>query len=77
MQSEVSNQRRSVAVSLLWFKRDLRVTDHPALHYAVQRSRSIVPVYIVELDYWKLPDTSARHWHFKADCIAELEYDLT
>ena len=76
MQTEVSNQGGRGAVCLLWFKRDLRVTDHPALQYAVHHSSRIVSVYIVEPEYWKLPDMSARHWQFTADCLAELRDDL-
>ena len=32
-------------VSLLWFRRDLRLADNPALHAAVQQG-AVVPVYI-------------------------------
>ncbi|NBB98955.1 MAG: deoxyribodipyrimidine photolyase, partial [Alphaproteobacteria bacterium] len=58
---------------LLWFKRDLRITDHPALALAGAR---IVPVYIVEPEYWALPDTSARQWAFTADALGSLRDDL-
>lgn len=58
---------------LLWFKRDLRVTDHPALHAA---GASVLPVYIIEPDYWALPDTSARQWDFTAESLISLRADL-
>lgn len=56
-------------VTLVWFKRDLRVTDHPALALAAAQGGTVVPVYIVEPDYWALPDTSARQWDFTRECV--------
>lgn len=56
---------------LVWFKRDLRLEDHPALALAATRGR-VLPVYLVEPDYWAQPDTSARHWAFTAECLADL-----
>ena len=60
---------------LVWFKRDLRIHDHPALAHAASLG-PILPLYIVEPDYWHLPDTSARQWDFTAECLADLRYDL-
>ncbi|MDJ0630954.1 MAG: FAD-binding domain-containing protein [Rhodobacter sp.] len=56
--------------TILWFKRDLRVADHAAL--ASVAAAQVLPVYIVEPEYWALPDTSARQWTFTAECLAEL-----
>jgi deoxyribodipyrimidine photo-lyase len=56
---------------LVWFKRDLRVADHPALALAAGMG-AILPVYIVEPEYWALPDTSARQWAFTEDCLTDL-----
>ncbi len=36
--------------TLVWFRRDLRVADHPALHEAVRKGGVIIPVYIHEDD---------------------------
>lgn len=58
---------------LLWFKRDLRITDHPALALAGSR---VLPVYIIEPKYWALPDTSARHWAFTAEALDSLRAEL-
>lgn len=60
---------------LVWFKRDLRVQDHPALSLAAQ-SGQVLPLYIVEPDYWALPDTSARQWAFTAEALDDLRRDL-
>jgi deoxyribodipyrimidine photo-lyase len=58
---------------LVWFKRDLRITDHPALALA---GPHILPLYIIEPDYWALPDTSARQWAFTAEALDSLRADL-
>ncbi|MGA0845063.1 MAG: FAD-binding domain-containing protein [Luteolibacter sp.] len=60
---------------LVWFKRDLRVEDHPALARAVALG-SVLPVYVVEPDYWALPDTSARQWEWIAESLRELQAEL-
>ena len=54
-------------VTLLWFKRDLRVSDHAALELAAKLPGAVLPVYIVEPDYWRQPDLSGRHWAFIVD----------
>ena len=56
---------------LLWFKRDLRIHDHPALTLAASLGR-VLPLYVVEPDYWQLPDTSARQWDFTAESLMSL-----
>ncbi|MFN3845384.1 MAG: FAD-binding domain-containing protein [Paracoccaceae bacterium] len=60
---------------LVWFKRDLRLNDHPALTHAAGLGR-LLPLYVVEPEYWALPDTSARQWAFTAECLADLRRDL-
>ena len=59
------------APTLLWLKRDLRVQDHPALARAAELG-AVVPVYVVEPDYWALPDTSGRHWAFTRESLGAL-----
>ncbi|MFN3972662.1 MAG: FAD-binding domain-containing protein [Gemmobacter sp.] len=60
---------------LVWFKRDLRIHDHPALTRAAGLGR-VLPLYIVEPDYWQLPDTSARQWAFAAESLIDLREAL-
>ena len=33
---------------LLWFRRDLRLSDHPALHAACESGRPVIPVFILD-----------------------------
>lgn len=61
---------------IVWFKRDLRVQDHAPLLAASRLNRPVIPLYIVEPDYWREPDASRRHWHFIHDCLLDLNADL-
>lgn len=60
---------------LIWFKRDLRLHDHPALA-AAAATGAVLPLYIVEPDLWRQTDASARQWDFIADSLADLRADL-
>jgi deoxyribodipyrimidine photo-lyase len=60
---------------LVWFKRDLRIYDHPALVEAASRG-AVLPVYIVEPEYWAQPDSSARQWEFIAESLNVLRDSL-
>jgi len=50
---------------ICWFKRDLRITDHPALARAAGLG-AVIPVYIVEPEMWVQPDAAGRHYGFFA-----------
>ncbi|TCP42358.1 FAD-binding domain-containing protein [Rhodovulum marinum] len=63
-------------VTLLWFKRDLRLADHPALVHAAAGECAMLPLYIAEPGYWALPDTSGRQWAFTAECLDDLARQL-
>jgi deoxyribodipyrimidine photo-lyase len=61
---------------LLWFKRDLRVADNPALAEAAARGGRILPLFIVEPEAWAQADASARQYRFMAESLAGLREDL-
>jgi len=63
-------------VNIVWFKRDLRVQDHLPLHSASEVGK-VLPLYIVEPEYWSLPDTSARQYQFISQSLTELDLRLT
>ena len=56
---------------LIWYKRDLRVQDQPALSKAAALG-AVLPLFIVEPDYWRLSDTSARHYAVLAEALTDL-----
>jgi deoxyribodipyrimidine photo-lyase len=65
---------------LVWFKRDLRIRDNAVLlraqEISQEKSVPLLPLYIVEPEYWSLPDTSGRHWEFISQSLKELRNDL-
>ena len=63
-------------IQIVWFKRDLRITDHGPLFEGSLNSIPTLPLYIVETDYWKQPFSSKRHWCFIHDSLKELRKDL-
>lgn len=52
------------SVSIVWFRRDLRLDDHPALHEALSRGNPIIPLFIWDPDYEKpwIPGSASRSW---------------
>lgn len=62
-------------LTLVWFKRDLRISDHAPLYQASLRG-AVLPLYIIEPDYWQQPDTSLRQWQFIAEALPLLDQQL-
>jgi len=63
------------AINIVWFKRDLRIHDHAPLYHASMKDIPVLPLYIVEPEYWQQKFASRRHWHFIFDCLTELRSD--
>ncbi|MBU26085.1 MAG: deoxyribodipyrimidine photolyase [Gammaproteobacteria bacterium] len=61
---------------VVWFKRDLRVVDHEPLDRAVREGK-VLPLYIVEPEYWSKDYTSGRQWSFLKDSLISLDRELT
>ena len=64
-----------MSYSIVWFKRDLRVADHAALHAAAQRG-PILCLYIIEPSVWAQPDTAHQHYLFLLESLRDLDADL-
>ena len=66
---------------IVWFKRDLRVFDHEPLWRAARLAEKsgsmVIPIYIIEPEYWALPDTSGRQWDFIRECLESLQDELS
>ncbi len=58
-------------VHVVWFKRDLRVTDHQPLLLAAAAG-PVMPLYVIEPELWRQADASARQWRFVRASLAEL-----
>ncbi|MGF1477212.1 MAG: FAD-binding domain-containing protein [Geminicoccaceae bacterium] len=62
-------------LQIVWFKRDLRVSDHRALSGAASHG-PVLPLYVAEPALWAEADASGRQWAFIAECLDELRRDL-
>ncbi len=62
-------------IHIVWFKRDLRLGDHLPLTSALMQG-PVILLYVVEPDYWQLPDTSTRQFEFARECLLELQQDV-
>ena len=62
--------------TILWFKRDLRVADHPALARAAAIGAPVLPLYIVEPGLWAQADADARHYGFLREALLDLRGQL-
>lgn len=57
--------------SVVWFKRDLRITDHKPLHEAASRG-PVLCLYVIEPNLWKEPDVAAQHYQFILESLRDL-----
>lgn len=62
-------------LQVVWFKRDLRLHDHSALSKAAS-SGPVLPLVVVEPEYWQCPDVSARQYRWWTSCVAALARDI-
>ena len=69
------NQANHLGLQVVWFKRDLRISDHAPLSSAVA-SGPTIPLYIYEPDVWRSPDMSARHLWWVTESVREVRAEL-
>jgi deoxyribodipyrimidine photo-lyase len=63
-------------MQLVWFKRDLRLSDHAPLVAACASGEPVLPLYIIEPALWSLPENSARHYDFLLETLNDLDEAL-
>lgn len=64
-------------INIVWFKRDLRLSDHEPLKLALQQDRRLLLLYIVEPMQLADPHYDTRHWRFIWQSLADLNRQLT
>ncbi|MEL7432248.1 MAG: deoxyribodipyrimidine photo-lyase [Chlamydiota bacterium] len=65
-----------MSVGAVWFKRDLRLSDHEPLITALREHARVILFYVFEEEYWRLPSKSFRQWSFFYDCIRSLQEEV-
>jgi deoxyribodipyrimidine photo-lyase len=64
-------------VAILWFRRDLRVHDHPALHAAADRHELVVPVFCLDDRLLYGRHSSGPRTTFLLECLNDLHGHLS
>ena len=62
----------------VWLKRDLRVTDHPALGMALARAQggAVFATFLYEPEIYAQPEWSPRHTGFQHECLLAVAESL-
>jgi len=70
----LANEKR--AINIVWFKRDLRFTDHEPLFLAQQESLPILLIYCFEPSVMAYDDSDVRHWRFVYESLKDMNAKL-
>ena len=65
-----------MSVSLVWFKRDLRISDNQALLEAVNSQLPVICLFNIEPDRLHRSDVDSIHIEWELDCLRELRNSL-
>ena len=60
-------------INIVWFKRDLRFTDHDPLYRALDTGIPTLLVYFFEPSLITFPDSDVRHWRFIHESLVEMQ----
>lgn len=63
------------SVNLVWFKKDLRITDHRALSRSIAEGPTI-GLFVYETEWLGSEEFSETHLQFASECLTELKIDL-
>ena len=63
-------------IVVVWFKRDLRFTDHAPLYHAQQQELPILLLYCFEPSVMAYPDSDVRHWRFVHQSLQDMQSKL-
>lgn len=64
------------STGIVWFTRDLRVRDHPALRAALERHERVVPVFCLDDRLLHGRHRSGPRTQFLLECLADLDGEL-
>jgi deoxyribodipyrimidine photo-lyase len=63
-------------INIVWFKRDLRFTDHEPLYAAQQVQLPVLFLYCFEPAVMAYPDSDTRHWRFIYQSLQDMQQKL-
>ena len=62
-----------MAVNVVWFKRDLRLSDHAALERAISLNADTLLLYILEPELVQDTHYRGRHWQFIGQSLTDMQ----
>ncbi len=65
------------AINIVWFKRDLRLSDHQPLFRASDSGLPVLLIYLYEPSVLSFADSDERHWRFVQQSLTELNQTLS
>ena len=68
------NQKQKI--SLVWFKRDLRLNDNEAIFNALSSGAPVLLLYVFENNLLNDPHYSERHWNFIKQSLEDINNSL-
>jgi len=63
-------------ISIVWLKRDLRLSDHEPFYEAVQAGYPILVIYFFEPTLVQAPQSDPRHWRFVWESLEDMQQGL-
>ncbi len=60
------------SINILWFKRDLRLSDHLPLKLAIEDGNPLLMIYVFEPSVIAAPEYDFRHWRFVWESLEDL-----
>ena len=63
-------------INIVWFKRDLRLTDHAPLVAAIDERIPTLLFYCFEPSIMAGEDSDERHWRFVYESIVDMQLEL-
>lgn len=63
-------------IVVVWFKRDLRFTDHEPLYWAQKQPLPVLLLYCYEPSVMNCEDSDVRHWRFVYESIQDMQSKL-
>lgn len=64
-------------IALVWFKRDLRLTDHLPLKRAIESGKKLLLLYCFDPQLIQDPHYDIRHWRFICESLVDMNKRLT
>ena len=63
-------------INIVWFKRDLRLSDHQPLCHAIEDGSPVLLLAFLEPSLMKAPQSDTRHWRFVYQSIQDMKERL-